>query len=349
MPSLLTKRVIRSGGPYPGLIISPKIGWRGGNNARAIGIRKTSHRWFLLFYVAVFSFGGALSGGPIQAEESRMPALVRMGYSAKILSDVDLRDAQVAMDMLTVELNRIITGSKVSTKCIIFQDTTSMIEAINQQGIDMLTLTTLDYLRMKNRLYMDPFFVAANQVKDGQQRLLIVRKDRGINKVTQLKDRIVNGPSRLRDEISLMWLDTLLAREEIPERAKFFQQVREVHKASQAVLPVFFSQVDSALVKRSSFEMISALNLQLKEDLTILANSKSLLGDVFCVHKNLDESIKRALIEKAPKLHESPSGKQLFTLLQVDRIIPFQPSYLDNLVELEKEHRALPAGMVGRK
>jgi ABC-type phosphate/phosphonate transport system substrate-binding protein len=213
-----------------------------------------------------------------------------------------------------------------------------MLEALDKQEIDMATLRTLDYLRMKKNLYMEPFFVTANQVKDGQQRLLIVRKDRGITKVTQLKDRIVNAPSRLRDEISFMWLDILLAREGIAEREKFFQQVRETNKASQAVLPVFFKQIDSALVKRSGFEMISTLNPQLKEDLFILANSKSFLGDVFCVRKNLDESLKRALIEKAPTLHETPSGKQMFTLLQVDRIIPFQPSYLDNLVELEREY-----------
>jgi hypothetical protein len=32
---------------------------------------------------------------------------------------------------------------------------------------------------------------------------------------------------------------------------------------------------------------------------------------------------------------------QMFTLLQVDRIIPFQPSCLENLIELEKEHDPL--------
>jgi len=224
-----------------------------------------------------------------------------------------------------------------------------MLEALDKHEIDMLTLPTLDYLRMRKKLSMDPFFVTANQVTEGQQRLLIVRKDGGITKVTQLKDRIVNTSPRLRDEISFMWLDTFLAHEGIPERDKFFQQMKEINKASQAVLPLFFKQIDSALVKRSAFEMLSALNPQLKEDLFILANSKSFLGDVFCVHRNLDESLKRALIEKAPKLHESSSGKQMFTLLQVDRIIPFQPSYLDNLVELEKEHRGLTARSADRR
>jgi len=77
---------------------------------------------------------------------------------------------------------------------------------------------------------MDPFFVTANQVKNGQQRLLIVRKDEGITKVAQLKDRIVNVPSRLRDEISLMWLETLLAREDMAKTEIFFQKVRETNK-----------------------------------------------------------------------------------------------------------------------
>ena len=48
-----------------------------------------------------------------------MPKIVRMGYSSKILSEVDIRDAQVAMDMLTVEVNRIVTGAKVPAMCTI--------------------------------------------------------------------------------------------------------------------------------------------------------------------------------------------------------------------------------------
>ena len=313
-----------------------------------VGDEKKHDRWWLRF-AGVTSLFLILSVHPIQAEENRPMKEVKMGYSSKLFSDVDIRDAQVAMELLTAEMNRTIAGGKFFPKCTIYQDTISMTEAINRQEIDMITLPTVDYLRMKNKLQLEPFFTSANHVDDGQQRLLIVRKDRGITKIAQLKDKIVNTPSSLKDEISSMWLDILLAREGIREKGNFLRQVKEVNKASQAVLPVFFKQTDSAIVTRSAFELISVLNPQLKEDLSILTSSKSFLGGVFFIHKNLDESIKRLLVEKITKLNESPTGKQIYTLLQVDRIIPFQPSYLDNLIELEREYRQFSETLAKRR
>ncbi len=66
-------------------------------------------------------------------------------------------------------------------------------------------------------------------------------------------------------------------------------------------------------------------------------------GELFCIPRRVDEPLKRLLIEKTPKLHESTSGKQMLALLHVDRIIPFQPAYLENVIQLEKEYRTLPA------
>jgi ABC-type phosphate/phosphonate transport system substrate-binding protein len=327
--------------------VYPKITWQVGSNATFIRDRKEHLRWSFMILAIVSLLFLMLSGQPIRAEENGFPKVVRIGYSLKIFPDVDIRDAQVAMDLWSREINRIVQAN-VFPKSVIFQDIPSMLEAIRKQEIDMLNLASLDYLRIKNKSNIEPLFVTANQVGNGQERVLIVRKDRGLAKISHLKDTILNVQSRLRDEISLLWLNTLLARNGSMEAEKFFRQVREVSKASQAVLPVFFGQVDSAVVSRSGMEMTSVLNPQLNEDLSILASSKNLVGYISCINKSFDESLKRLMIEKAPKMHESPSGKQMFILVQVDRVIPFKPSYLDNLIELEREHRMLSGGSIAR-
>lgn len=335
--------------PDPRREVSRESGGQTRDCRNPIGDAEKHYRLSLLYSVAVISVVLTLCGQPTQAEGERSSKALRMGYSSKLYNDVDIRDAQVAMDMLTAEMNRIVVGGKVFSKATVFQDTTAMIEAIDRREIDTLTLTTLDYLRMKNKLRMTPFLTAANHVNQSQQRLLVVRKERGITKVTQLEGKAVAIPSCVKDEISSMWLDILLAREGIREKERYFRQVKEVNKASQAVLPVFFKQTDSAIVTRSAFELISALNPQLKEDLFILDSSKSLLGGVFCVHENLDESLKKLLFEQGPKLNESTTGRQILTLLQSDRIIPFQPEYMNGVIELEKEHQYLSARIAGRR
>jgi ABC-type phosphate/phosphonate transport system substrate-binding protein len=311
-----------------------------GNRSKAVRKGKDRRRGGVLFFVALF-FCLPLSGRLAQGDENRSPKVVKLGYSFRIFSDVDVRDVQVAMDMWARELNRIVGAPNTSPKSTLFQDTQTMVEAVRKQEIDVLSLASPDYLRMKEKLYIEPAFVAANQLSRGQQRLLLVRKDSGITRVSQLKDRTVSIQSRFRDDVPEIWLDTLLGSEGLSKSEKVFKQIRMVNKPSQAVLPLFFKQTECAVVSRSAFEILSALNPQLNEDLSVLASSKSLLGTLSCFHKNCDESLKRRIAEVAPKLHESPSLKQMFFLLQVDRIVNFQPSFLDGLMELKEEHDRL--------
>jgi ABC-type phosphate/phosphonate transport system substrate-binding protein len=283
-----------------------------------------------------------------RAEETRYPDIIRVGYSAKLFADVDIRDVQAAMDLWAKELNRMV-GVNTFPKSIIFTDMASMVEAVKQHKVDMLSLSALDYLSVKDKLPLEPTFVASNGVDNRQERVLLVRKDEGITKVAQLKGRVLAVLSRSRDEVSFIWLDVVLAREGIHERVNFFSTIREATKASQAILPVFFHQVDAAIVPRSAFETMIALNPQIGQEIGVLASSKNLLGNIACFHRDLDSGLKKRIIEKAPRLHESPGMGQMFTLLKTDRIVLFQPSYLDSLADLVREHSELTMRVVKRR
>ena len=296
-------------------------------------------RW-LLTLTSIFILIAALMVEHTLAEETRYPDVIRVGYSSKLFADVDIRDVQVAMDMWAKELNRIV-GVNTFPKSIIFTDTVSMVEAVKQHQVDMLSLSAIDYLAIKDKVPLEPTFVASNGLDKRQERVLLVRKDRGITKVGQLKGKTLATLSRSRDEASLVWLDVVLAREGIREGEKFFTAVREATKASQAILPVFFRQVDAAIVSRSAFETMIALNPQIGQEISVLASSKNLLGNISCVHRDLNSGLKKLIIEKAQRLHESAGTKQMFTLLQTDRIVLFQPSYLDSLADLIREHTEL--------
>jgi ABC-type phosphate/phosphonate transport system substrate-binding protein len=304
-------------------------------------------RWSLTL-TAIFILVAVLMMEHTWAEETRYPDVLRVGYSSKLFADVDIRDVQVAMDMWAKELNRI-AGVNTFPKSVIFTDILSMVEAVKNHKVDVLSLSAIDYLSIKDKVPLEPTFVASNGLEKRQERVLLVRKDRGVTKIGQLKGRTLAVLSRSRDEASLMWLDVVLAREGIHEREKFFSTIREANKSSQAILPVFFRQVDAAIVSRSSFETMTALNPQIGQEISVLASSKNLLGTISCVHKDLDSGLKKLIIEKAPRLHEKTGTKQMFTLLQTDRIVLFQPSYLDSLADLLREHNELTTKLAKRR
>jgi ABC-type phosphate/phosphonate transport system substrate-binding protein len=309
--------------------------------------RGRSSRW-LRTLIIIFISIAVLMIDHTFAEETRYPDVIRVGYSSKLFADVDIRDVQVAMDMWAKELNRIV-GVNTFPKSVIFTDTVSMVEAVKQHKVDMLSLSAIDYLAIKDRVPLEPAFVALNGLDKRHERVLLVRKDKGVTKVIQLKGKTLAVLSRSRDEASLIWLDVVLAREGLREGEKFFGTVREANKASQAILPVFFRQADAAIVSRSAFETMIALNPQIGQQISVLASSKNLLGNISCFHRDLDSGLKKLIIEKAQRLHESAGTKQMFTLLQTDRIVLFQPSYLDSLADLIREHNELTLKVAKKK
>jgi ABC-type phosphate/phosphonate transport system substrate-binding protein len=301
---------------------------------------------FLLFTVfLLFSLGVE---GPARAAEKSHPDIFRVGFSSKVFLDVDIRDAQVAMDMYARELNRIV-GVETPARASIFMDTHAMAEAILRKEVDMPILPALDFLRYQDKVPCEPVFMATNQIGERQERLLLVRKDGGIARLDHLKGKTMVIPTFLRDEVSSLWFETLLAREGLPEMKHFLGSTREVNKASQGIMALFFRQADAAITIRSAFEIMTQLNPQVGQDLAVIAKSKPYLGTVSCLHKNLDKDLRQIILERAVKLHEAPNLRQMFTLLQTERIVHFRPDQLENLLELWRQSRNFEKNSANRR
>ena len=138
-------------------------------------------------------------------------------------------------------------------------------------------------------------------------------------------------------------------RQGLPECEKFFATIKSVNRASQALLPVFFQQVDAAVVERHAFKTMVELNPQLNEQLTVLAYSSPLVHSIACLNRNADEQVKKAIIDTASKLGESTNGRQILILFQLDRVVPFKPSHFEALVALVKEHHDLKTRLANRR
>lgn len=279
---------------------------------------------------------------PIVSAELRdgLSTTLRVGFSARVFPDVDQRDALVAMELWTRELARGM-GANTTATTKIYNNTDDLLEAVSKGNLTVVTLPAIEYLQIKARAPLTPIIVAASNAGTARQYVLIVKRGSGITSVSDLQDKTIVIPSLTKYEASHIWLHVLLLREKIQNKTLFFRRVQESSAASKSILKVFFRQADAAIVSRGALETSKVLNPQIEREIVIIAASKSLHGDITCVPNLVNEKLKRAITNSALHLHETTTGKQMFTLFQVDKVIPFNSSYLSGREELLRERDRL--------
>jgi ABC-type phosphate/phosphonate transport system substrate-binding protein len=272
-----------------------------------------------------------------QAENSEFtPEILRVGYSTKFLNDVSVADAQVALELWTRELSRsAMPMLKMQPKPFIYDDLQSIVKALKNREIDLIAITALDYLKIKDKVQLEPALSASRQgTNDGDELVLLVRRDQQITDLGQLKGKRLTVHAGYMLDTASFWLSSVLASKNLAEKEGFFGSVREVKKVSQAVLPVFFKQADACLVSKTSFQMMVELNPQIGQELTVLLTSDKFMYGMLCFHRHLSADVKMQVIQSAFNMHTTTMGKQILTLFQIDRVTPFKMSMLDTTIAL---------------
>jgi len=307
-------------------------------------------RYYIMLCAILLVPAATLRGAPVSKADLQAvaPKVLRMGFSARILSDSDPRDAQVAMELWSKELGRSM-GIKTLLQTIIFKNTAGLLEAVKKGELTVVSLTAVEYLKIRDEVGLTPSIVSKNNTGTARQFVLITRRDSGIRTVADMRGKLILLLSLTKQEVSHLWLDVLLMREGKRDRSSFFRQVKEAPSASQAIMAIFFRQADGAIVNRGALEASNTLNPQIGRQLFIVAESKPLLGDIICISKTVNEKLKRSIEDAALHLQENPVGKQICTLFHIDSIIPFQPSYLDGISDLLREHARLKTKSAKRK
>lgn len=275
------------------------------------------------------------------------PRGLRIGYSSRLLFDVSLPDARTAMALWTRELNRL-AGLSTPPRTTIFEDLPTLVAAIQGGEVDFIALNCMDYLKIRGAIPIEPALVGLKRGSPWDAMVLLVHRGSGIERLDQLKGKRLNVLAG-GGEIASVWLDTVLARHGMPEAGRFFGSMKEVGKAQQAILPVFFRQADAGVVNRNAFRTITELNPQIGRDLTVLSASAELVTGITCFRPGISEAEKREFIRISLKLIESPAGRQILTLFKVDDIANVPAGCLDNLEALLAESEKVKLLAKGRR
>jgi ABC-type phosphate/phosphonate transport system substrate-binding protein len=291
------------------------------------------------------------SGYPVAAGNgevtSRLPIL-NVGYPNYAFSEVDIKDAQAALEIWTRQMVK--GSSPLKTKVTIYPDEASLLRALQTNEVNMAALASTSYLKIKDTLPVEPFFVPLSKGQVGEEFCLLAHRQRGITAASQLKNRkLLYFPRCSPNSPQNLWLDYFLKSEGLGNREQFFQSVEVTETPSQAILPVFFGKIDACYVPRQAFETMAEMNPQVGRDLQILVHSPLLLRGLLIIRSDVDGKLREAVKESLTVMEKQPQGKQILTLLRYDRLVPYQPGQLAAITDFLKRMNMLEAHHQGKK
>jgi ABC-type phosphate/phosphonate transport system substrate-binding protein len=298
----------------------------------------------LLLCLAIFLTPESSRAG----DKDDFPEVLRSGFVIKVIADVDPRDAQVTLELLTNRISRNL-ALETSARVIIYPDMKKLIEAVRRQELEVISMSAIDYLRLRDKSDLIPSFVSMHTDGTGLHFVLITRSDSGISSFADLKGKTVLGISAGKLEVGHVWLECLLLKEVEEAPATFLRQFKETKKLSQAIMGVFFRQADAALVTRAGLDSAKVLNPQIDRQLRVIAESNELSDSITCFPAKISGKVRSALLNAVLKITNDPSGKQLLTILQSSGITPFKPSHFAGLEELLREQSLLRAKLAKKR
>ncbi len=276
------------------------------------------------------------------------PQRLRFGFLRRVFYESDLRDIRAALDVHMRQVSRSM-GLEQPPHIAIFNDTSAMAGALRRGELEAVTMPTIEYLRLRNRVPLIPAIVSANNSGLGSRYVVIARAESGIGSVAGLRSKTILLPPIARHDLGHIWLETLIARIGGKHPGEFFRQTRESAKMSHAIMGVFLGQADAAVVTRAGLDTNRQLNPQLNSRLIVLAESRNLSDGVTCLIPSTPESFRSSLTRTLMRLNGTRGGKQLFTLFHSSGVTHFMPSQLEGLEQLLREHERLKSNPATRK
>lgn len=265
---------------------------------------------------------------------------INIGFSSRAQVNANRTDVTAALKAWFLAITQ---ERKLALKADIkiYRDTGEMETALRRGQIDIFSAAADEFLALEKVIPMAGIFVNTVGGKFTEEYVLLVHRDGPVRELKDLRDQglfMLEGP---RTTLAPYWLDIELLRRKLPVSTGFFGKITLVTKASQAILPVFFKQVQAGLVTRAQFNLASELNPQLAKNLRILATSPEVVPIVASSKSGRGSAALDFYRQEIRRVHDSTGGRQTLNLFQSDDIIELKASDLDSTRALLAEYARL--------
>jgi phosphonate transport system substrate-binding protein len=273
--------------------------------------------------------------------EGKAQLTLTLGMSARALSGVDLADAEATMKVWFKQSNETEGFTIISDDLRILPDEEAMRKALEKKEINYAVALAIDYLRLRDIGLTGKDTVPGTTGEVMDEYVVLAHREGNIKDLKGLKQKKVLVQVGGLGEVPTIWLDTLLMKQGLPVSRQFCPELKEVPKASEAVLPVFFGQADACVVVKKAFLMMAELNPQIGKQLSVLVQSQSFPRIVSWFGKDCDKQTCEEYRAKLVHACKGPIGRQFMTLMGYEYMVVWDPASLVPLEALLKDYDEL--------
>ncbi|MCU7853700.1 MAG: phosphate/phosphite/phosphonate ABC transporter substrate-binding protein [Candidatus Thiodiazotropha sp. (ex Monitilora ramsayi)] len=262
--------------------------------------------------------------------------IVRVGGSAESIYDTNITDVEIMFSLL---FNEMFKEDDEQFKIEIYNSDDTLERGLKQGELDAIFANTVHYLEIEELLNKSPSFAVQHGDSVHSKYFLIVRENDSIDKLADLQGKKIFIPSG--HTVGELFLGVQLLRSNHGPLDVFFSEVRRSNKSNDAIVSLFFGQVDAALVTEFSFEVASELNPQIATSLKILSKSEPLVHMVISVHNDFPQDRVDNIYPRLGGIEELPRLDFLRKTFRFEGIHQINNEDLSNVRALSNEYRQL--------
>ncbi len=256
-----------------------------------------------------------------QMEDQEKPSVIRVAFTKGMFFDKHPNDAKAAIKVWTESVADAKNINAIADPRI-FDDFDHLQEAFGKAEVDLVALRIDEYFNLSLTKPLEFIYLGNRNGQPEDSALLLCQQS--ISNIAQLQNGRLNVYAHASSGMSLRWLNTILLENSLSESDRFFSDIKEVTKTSQAILPVFFGSKEACLVTEDAFNAMVELNPQIGKKLKILLRSPEFVSAVMFLHPSYNPPYKEDILEALDTLHLNAKGQQVLMLFKTDKLVRCQ-------------------------
>lgn len=261
---------------------------------------------------------------------------VRYALSERLLVGLNPNDARAAF---AVWADHIVGTSglrlKLGNDVVFTRD--RLVKSLQAGELDLIGVGLSEFWDFQAYLDGSQFI---SDPRGGDELVLLVRTDGGIEKLDDLRQRTVQIWQGAGTDLAEPWLYVTMRKAGLPGHSDYLGRVARNPKLSQAVFPVFFGQADACVVTRRGLATMVELNPQVGKRLKVLASSPRLHAGIFVCRRNYPPALRKEVFRRAVSVQKNAGTQQVLTLFQATGYAEFPGTELKpSLAILDEYHR----------
>lgn len=284
---------------------------------------------YILFFLISITFGQNLKDSKSNEDKD-----IKLVFAKNSFHNIKIEDAKATAQILANHIKKIknVNGDfiveLVSKENDIYE---------NHKDFDLLLLTTEQYLKLKNKMPLEPFCVNYANGHYGFIYHLIVNNKDNINNIDQLKGESIYIQAHTQDQAASSWVNKLLKDENIKDKESFFKDIIIDNKATNVLLPVFFNKAKACVITDASLNLLMELNPAIKNQIKIISTSEPIIVGLICLNSDRKNEISYEVLKDVLlTLQNNQYGKQFLDLFRAEKLILFKEEYLKGYYNLTK-------------